>query len=436
MAQTKENLKKYFETGDKPTQAEYAELIDALRHVDDKLAIADVETLQATLDSKAAVATLMNHINDNDVHGANITGAEIKATYESEANTNAFTDVEKQHVADGVTHRADTDSHLSGTDKAKLNNQLSTYTVGEVLSPEMGNIFRIYNGGLYQYVGDFPIPGTFTTTDLPSELAEIPTRWIDVLSTFPPVEFASLSPSSIAPNTTRFIQLDAANIKLGTTLDFGPDITVVSYQYLSEKRMLVEIQSNGNYGSVFPKINNGKEVSMVEAFGISDGDIYVPGSLETPWMNSHSEIIYDVGSWEAQVTGAKFIGYFSEIPIDKDFVWSMRIHGTTDPNSQMYFGFKTDTSNTSPSSGNEGGFARLYVNNPAFTNPSTLIDWAGGSFLEIKRTKLSASAAKIEYFVDGVLEYTLSSTNVTSAWHPYFYTYTINRVTELELKII
>ena len=125
MAQTsKDDLKKYFETGDKPTQTEYAELIDALRHVDEKLPIADVDSLQASLDSKATTGALLNHINDDTIHGVTLTGAEIKTTYEAEADTNAFTDIEKQHVADGAVHRSDDDSHVSAGDKTNWNNKL------------------------------------------------------------------------------------------------------------------------------------------------------------------------------------------------------------------------------------------------------------------------------------------------------------------------
>ena len=433
---TKEQLKDYFQTGDIPSQSEYAELIDALRHMDEKLPIADVESLQASLDSKATLSGLINHVNDNSLHNGSMSGADIKTAYEGEANTNAFTDTEKQQVADGVTHRADTNSHVSSVDKTKWNNQLSIYTVGEVLTPEMGNIFRIYNGGLYQYVGDFPIPGTFTTSDFMTEITEVPTRWQDVLSTFPPVEHAKLSPRSIAPNTTRHIQLDASNIKMGTTIDLGADITILSYQYLSNERMLVQIQSNGNYGDVFPKINNGKEMTMVEAFSISDGDVYVPGSVSTPWMMPHNDIQYSVGSWDAQITGGKYVGYFSEIPTDTDFVWSMRINATTDSASQMYFGFKTDPANTGPASAIEGVSLRLYTNNNTFTSPGSAIDWTPGAFFEVKRTKLNASTAKMEYFVDGVLEHTIPSTSVTGSWFPYFYTYTINHISEMELKII
>lgn len=434
MATNKTDLKKYFETGDKPTQTEYAELIDAFRHVDVKLPITDVDSLQTSLDSKATAETLLNHINDSSVHQSNMSGADIKTAYEAEADTNAFTDVEKQQVADGVTHRTDNDSHVSTDNKTKWNNQLSIYTSNEILSPEMGNVFRIHNGCLYQYVGDFPTANTFTTSDLTSELAETPARWIDILSTFPPVEFASFSPRSIAPNTTKFIQLDAANIKTGTTIYLGSDITVLSYQYLSNKQMLIEIQSNGNYGSAFPKINNGKEMTMVESFSISDGDVYIPGSIETTWMGTHNDLIYDIGSWEAQVSGGKYVGYFSEIPSDRDFVYGMRINEMTDSGAQMYFGFKTLSTSTSPN-GDTDYFMRLYTSNNVFTNPSGM-NWNPGGFFEIKRIAIpNTSTATLELYVDGVLERS-ETVNITGSWYPYFYTYTVNHISELELKIL
>jgi hypothetical protein len=435
MATNKTDLKKYFQTGDKPTQAEYSELIDAFRHVDNSLPIIDVENLQTSLDAKAANETLLNHINDDSAHGNLVLdGADIKLAYEAEANTNAFTDPEKQHVTDGVTHRADNDSHVSSSDKTKWNNQLAEYSTGEVITSEMGYVYRIYNGSLYKYVGDYPNTNTFTTSDIITELEETPARWVDILSTFPPVEFAVLSPKSIAPSTTRFIQIDASNIKLGTTLDLGTDITVLSYQYISEKQMLVEIQSNNNHGSVFPKVNNGKVTTLIEQFSISEGEIYIPNTLDTSWMSTHNDIVYDVGSWEAQTNGSRYIGYFSEIPTDNDFTLGMRIHAPADGSAQIYFGFKTIPTNTT-ANGDTDYFFRLYTGSNTFHSFNT-INWTPGSFFEIKRTKIpNTSTATLEFYVDSNLEGSVN-VNVNGNWYPYFYTYTANKVSELELKIL
>lgn len=48
--QTKDTLKAYFETGDFPTQAQFADLIDSLLHVTGSIPISQVTGLQAVLD--------------------------------------------------------------------------------------------------------------------------------------------------------------------------------------------------------------------------------------------------------------------------------------------------------------------------------------------------------------------------------------------------
>jgi len=454
---TKEDLKKYFETGDKPNQNEYAELIDAFRHVDEKLPIADVENLETSLDAKASAAVVLNHINDNSLHSASMTGAEIKTAYESEADTNAFTDAEKQQVADsvshitdagihistaekqqvadGVAHRADTNSHVSNSEKSKWNNQLSTYVTGEVLSLEMGNIFRIYNGGLYEYTGDFPNNDTFTTASFSAELAEIPTRWKDILSTFPPVEFAKFSPTSIPPNTTKFIQLDAANIRLGTTIDFGPDISVLNYQYITEKKMLIEIQSNANLGDAFPKINNGREMTMSEQFSISNGEVFVPGTTATQWSHISSNITYSPGSWVSNNAGGYFVGIFSEILEDTDFELNFKVIPNVE-DSNMYVGFKTDPNNTSPTLGLDAFFRVWHPHGLILDTQSYIISGdIINQLIKVKRVVQSASTYVFEVYLDDVLSYTSPARTSTGTWYPYFYTGKLGHVTDIELTI-
>lgn len=48
----KTTLKKWFRTGAKPTEAQFAELIDSFRHVDEKLSVSDVENLSALIAEK------------------------------------------------------------------------------------------------------------------------------------------------------------------------------------------------------------------------------------------------------------------------------------------------------------------------------------------------------------------------------------------------
>lgn len=48
----RETLKKWFRTGAKPTEAQFAELIESFRHVDEPLSVSDVENLSALIAEK------------------------------------------------------------------------------------------------------------------------------------------------------------------------------------------------------------------------------------------------------------------------------------------------------------------------------------------------------------------------------------------------
>lgn len=127
MKRTKTILKSFFEKGDKPTEDQYEDLIDSLRHVDDNLSAVNVENLEY-------------HYNDTSIH-------------------------------------------TTSTEKAKWNNRLSEYSAGEVLSSETGTIMRIFNGSLYVYQGAFEgANSTFTCNDFNLEINEAPSRWKLMLS--------------------------------------------------------------------------------------------------------------------------------------------------------------------------------------------------------------------------------------------------------------
>lgn len=53
-------LKKWFRTGAKPTEAQFAELIDSFRHVDEKLSVSDVENLSALIAEKMTRADALS----------------------------------------------------------------------------------------------------------------------------------------------------------------------------------------------------------------------------------------------------------------------------------------------------------------------------------------------------------------------------------------
>jgi hypothetical protein len=53
---------------------------------------------------------------------------------------------------------------------------ISNYTVNEVLTEDLQDIFRFYNGNIYEFVGVF-VNGEYTTIDLEVELAAEPSNW-------------------------------------------------------------------------------------------------------------------------------------------------------------------------------------------------------------------------------------------------------------------
>lgn len=276
---TKEELKKYFETGDKPSQTEYAELIDAFRHSDDKLPIADVDSLQDSLDSKASSSVLLNHINDTSLHQSNMSGADIKIAYEAEADTNAFTDTEKQQVADGVAHRADSSSHVSASDKVKWNNSISDWQSNETFTDEMGSVIRIgANNRMYKLVATRP----FTTQNIITEAEENPKKWQILGASFPSAAVSTLSKTSIPPNTTFDLYVTGAFFTPDTTLTVDT-FTTNNIHFPPEgnfQTMVVNLTSPATYNSDLNiTVDNGQPIVLTEKFTVSDGTVYIPDTI-------------------------------------------------------------------------------------------------------------------------------------------------------------
>lgn len=327
MTQTsKENLKKYFETGDKPTQTEYAELIDAFRHVDVKLPIADVDSLQASLDAKAATATLLNHINDSSVHQSNMSGADIKTAYEAETDTNAFTDTEKQQVADGVTHRTDNDSHVTSNDKTKWNNQLSEYSIGEVLSTEMGNIVRSLNGSIYLYQGPFEqTNNTFTCADFDEEANQTPFRWKLIASGVDLVKLENVSPLMIAQNSTYNIALSGWNFEKDMTIEIvsqvngQPDLTVSNVVVTNQNTASFDVLSDNNIQNYTIKITTRAGVyEHASPFQVDTETIIIPNAGN--WVVHQGSFTFSdgvVAPNDLNISTRR--AYFDVIPADLDF---------------------------------------------------------------------------------------------------------------------
>ena len=128
-AENRTTLKTYFETGDVPTEAQFANLIDSFHNLPDDgdpVVEADYNVAHSVLVQQTGSGTPVPvHIGNNEILGksgggdidgltaaqvrtilnvedgatADQTAAEIKTAYESNADTNAFTDAEQSKLA-------------------------------------------------------------------------------------------------------------------------------------------------------------------------------------------------------------------------------------------------------------------------------------------------------------------------------------------------
>lgn len=109
----RETLKKWFQRGKKPTESQFAELIDSFRHVDEKLKVSDVENLAALIAQKMTredALTLHEALAESiaeleqlkatheDVHTA-IEQYHAPQEWTSESNLNDYTDTGVYHFS-------------------------------------------------------------------------------------------------------------------------------------------------------------------------------------------------------------------------------------------------------------------------------------------------------------------------------------------------
>lgn len=64
--QNRETLKTYFETGDKPTQEQFEELIDSYWHKSDEIKISDISKLEETIENQTLQQAIDNSLPDDD----------------------------------------------------------------------------------------------------------------------------------------------------------------------------------------------------------------------------------------------------------------------------------------------------------------------------------------------------------------------------------
>ena len=143
----RETLKKWFRTGAKPTEAQFAELIDSFRHVDEKLKVSDVENLAALIAQKMTREdALMLH----EALSKSISELEqLKTTHED-----VHTAIEQYHATQEWTQESNlndyTDAgiyHFKGY-RTNANDNLPIESVGDVVNIAFTLIVDAHEGKL------------------------------------------------------------------------------------------------------------------------------------------------------------------------------------------------------------------------------------------------------------------------------------------------
>lgn len=235
-------LKSFFETGDRPTQEQFADLIDSFHHKDGaalinsksydpttgavniqftdnsslnftiptSFTISQVQNLQEELDDKVdkvdgkglsandftnyfknLLSSAGSHINDTDAHVSAQDRANWDAKVSPEAgkglSTNDYDDDELQKVQEATDHIDDDTRHLTPESVASFTENLRAYELGEIISESQTNVHRIFESAIYKFdgLGDPEDPADdvtypFECADFAAELAA--GRWVLVLS--------------------------------------------------------------------------------------------------------------------------------------------------------------------------------------------------------------------------------------------------------------
>lgn len=363
---------------------------------------------------------------------------------------NNYTNAEKQKVANGVAHRANNDIHTTALEKAKTNaKKFGKYIANEKLTAITGvDYLRFHNGNAYLFIGAFDEEGntSYTTTDLQSELTEDPPRWEALISTFPPVEFASVTPTSVQPLSTRNIQVFGSNLTTYTTGRFcetgstvtSPKITINSYTFVSQNEMIVNITSNSSTLEDFDfYINNGTEVKLSETFSIADGLIIIPESFGYEFSpRNESNIDYDLGKLSiSDASKDGYTGYFNAvIPSTSDFTLKFKISDNPPPTtgtSAFVVAFAPNTGTQSYTTNSE---YQIYVNTGQMSiNVFSIVadSIALNDLLEFRRV-----GNDMLFYKNGTFVTSDDDIDISKTWNVFMYLWKVVFVKDIELTIL
>lgn len=218
MKRTKTTLKSYFETGDKPTQAHYEHLIDSLRHLDDKIPLADLEEEVAKKNEDNSFSTLQTFGNQITVNG----------TGDSTFNTPLV-------LNDALTTNAGIDAYGDSSFDSNLEvNGLLSSNTGLNIQPPLTS-FDVVNQST----------GSITITNN-ADGAEAPTIAGKTDSYSPGLQFIG----SVRDTSGTLADM-VFNVRENNNSDFNNELDTISFQFSRFLTPLVNIYRNGRQENLF-----------------------------------------------------------------------------------------------------------------------------------------------------------------------------------------
>lgn len=259
-------LKSYFETGDVPSEGQFADLIDSFHHKDNGVLVTghsydgdtgvfvlqfsdgtqetftiptdiDMSTVAGLIDAldgkvdkvigkglstndydnteKAQVAANKTHTEDDSIHVTPTDKSNWNNKVDQEAgkglSSEDYTTAEQEIVAAAAVHHQNTDIHVTTTDKAQWNNRLKDWITGEDITSEMGTTLRVFENSIYQHKGDGLPYTTAATFD--------PDKW-QFLCEIEKLEYISVTSSRFLTNSDsgKVLIVESAGVNLTVPL--------------------------------------------------------------------------------------------------------------------------------------------------------------------------------------------------------------------------
>lgn len=163
----------YFETGKKPTQTQFQNLIDSFWHKDASITLANINGIQDVLDTKANAADLTAHINNEESH----VSPEDRNLWNSSISSQDF----EAHLNDDIAHisqedrdtwnskaagdhaHGDYEAQIASLDVNKADNQ--HIHIGELLIAPTGQVGEVNSFRFRQIDSDTILESTSNGVD-------------------------------------------------------------------------------------------------------------------------------------------------------------------------------------------------------------------------------------------------------------------------------